>query len=596
MAFSNTRGSMLLSTGNKSELAVGYCTLYGDMCGGLAVLSDVPKTLVYDLARFVNRRHAVIPESSLTKAPSAELRPNQTDQDSLPPYDQIDRIIEAYVERDLDPDAIIATGLDPLVVRSVIARIDRNEVQATAGGPGLEDHVESLRCRAPISDRRQVPRRRPVRRSRRHRRQRRPSRSLMRRASQGPARVDVGALARRLPDRPVTRFAPSPTGHLHLGHVVNAIYVWGIARALGGAVQLRLENHDLTRSRSAFEQSILDDLEWLGLVPDSPPIDDLRGPGPSSGRQMDRPERYRSALADLTARGLTYWCDCSRARLELQPAAPDGERRYDGCCRHRGLGPGPDRGVRLRLEPGAEVFDDGRLGETTQEPANQCGDVLVRDRLAQWTYQLAVAVDDWVDGVHAGDSRRGPAPVDRTPDRHRTTDRPARARGFRAPPAPRGRAGREVEQGEPRRRPEPPPSQRHVAVSGAGQSGRRMRADRGATGHRNRRTSGFSRKGVRHVAVPVQGAGCRACAGCRAQGGQGPGCRAGSGCRACAGCRVRRQVKRASHPGPCTPAHALHPVPCTVRFRVLISLSPSAVPSRARGVSLWRAPTSRPPG
>ena len=138
MAFSNTRGSMLLSTGNKSELAVGYCTLYGDMCGGLAVLSDVPKTLVYDLARFVNRRHAVIPESSLTKAPSAELRPNQTDQDSLPPYDQIDRIIEAYVERDLDPDAIIATGLDPLVVRSVIARIDKNEYKRRQAAPGLK--------------------------------------------------------------------------------------------------------------------------------------------------------------------------------------------------------------------------------------------------------------------------------------------------------------------------------------------------------------------------------------------------------------------------------------------------------------------------
>ncbi len=138
MAFSNTRGSMLLSTGNKSELAVGYCTLYGDMCGGLAVLSDVPKTWVYDLARFANRRQAVIPESSLTKAPSAELRPNQTDQDSLPPYDLIDRIIEAYVERDLDPDAIIATGIDPAVVRSVITRIDRNEYKRRQAAPGLK--------------------------------------------------------------------------------------------------------------------------------------------------------------------------------------------------------------------------------------------------------------------------------------------------------------------------------------------------------------------------------------------------------------------------------------------------------------------------
>ncbi len=87
-------------------------------------------------------------------------------------------------------------------------------------------------------------------------------------AAEGPARIDIASLAQRLPARPVTRFAPSPTGHLHLGHVVNAIYVWGLARALDGVVQLRLENHDLTRSRPAFEQSILDDLDWLGLVPD----------------------------------------------------------------------------------------------------------------------------------------------------------------------------------------------------------------------------------------------------------------------------------------------------------------------------------------
>lgn len=221
----------------------------------------------------------------------------------------------------------------------------------------------------------------------------------MRVAPRAPARIDIARLVSRLPPRPVTRFAPSPTGHLHLGHAVNAIYVWGIARALGGTVQLRIENHDLTRSRRLFEQSILDDLDWLGVVPDSPSIADLRSDGPCDARQMDRPERYRSALSALTGSGLTYWCDCSRKRLDAQPAAPDGERAYDGHCRQRGLGPGPDRGVRVTLEPGAETFDDGRLGKTTQNPASQCGDVLVRDRLAQWTYQLAVAVDDWADGV-----------------------------------------------------------------------------------------------------------------------------------------------------------------------------------------------------
>jgi NAD+ synthetase len=137
MAHSNKHGGMLLSTGNKSELAVGYCTLYGDMCGGLAVINDVPKTLVYDLARYVNRRRPIIPESSITKPPSAELRPNQTDQDTLPPYDVIDAVVEGYVERGLDLEALVATGLDRAVVADVIGRIDRNEYKRRQAAPGL---------------------------------------------------------------------------------------------------------------------------------------------------------------------------------------------------------------------------------------------------------------------------------------------------------------------------------------------------------------------------------------------------------------------------------------------------------------------------
>ena len=135
MAFSNKFGSLLLTTGNKSEIAVGYCTLYGDMAGGLAVISDVPKTFVYRLARYINARGPVpvIPESSLTKAPSAELRPNQTDQDSLPPYDVLDRIVEAYVERHLDADAIAALGIERTTVTSR-AIADRSErIQAATG-------------------------------------------------------------------------------------------------------------------------------------------------------------------------------------------------------------------------------------------------------------------------------------------------------------------------------------------------------------------------------------------------------------------------------------------------------------------------------
>jgi len=138
MAFSNTLGSMLLSTGNKSELAVGYCTLYGDMCGGLAVISDVPKTLVYDLARYVNREREIIPTSSITKAPSAELRPDQTDQDTLPPYDVIDRVIEAFVERDEDVATIARSGLDRHVVEDIVRRITLNEYKRRQAAPGLK--------------------------------------------------------------------------------------------------------------------------------------------------------------------------------------------------------------------------------------------------------------------------------------------------------------------------------------------------------------------------------------------------------------------------------------------------------------------------
>ncbi|MDE3153760.1 MAG: NAD+ synthase [Acidobacteriota bacterium] len=138
MALANKFGSLLLSTGNKSELAVGYCTLYGDMAGGLAVISDVPKTLVYEIARFINRERTLIPVSTLTKPPSAELRPDQTDQDTLPPYDILDRVLEAYVEKNLDVEAICAMGLDPAVVQKIVTMIDRAEYKRRQAAPGLK--------------------------------------------------------------------------------------------------------------------------------------------------------------------------------------------------------------------------------------------------------------------------------------------------------------------------------------------------------------------------------------------------------------------------------------------------------------------------
>lgn len=139
MALSNKFGWLVLSTGNKSEMAVGYCTLYGDMAGGLAVISDVPKMMVYDLARFANRERERIPQDVFTKAPSAELRPNQTDQDSLPPYEVLDKILKAYVEDMRTPGEIATESGIPLeLVRSVVLQVDRNEYKRNQAPPGLK--------------------------------------------------------------------------------------------------------------------------------------------------------------------------------------------------------------------------------------------------------------------------------------------------------------------------------------------------------------------------------------------------------------------------------------------------------------------------
>jgi NAD+ synthase (glutamine-hydrolysing) len=139
MALSNKFGSLVLSTGNKSELAVGYCTLYGDMAGGLSVISDVPKTMVYDLARHANRGRRQIPEEILERVPTAELRPNQTDQDTLPPYEDLDRILKGYVEDVQDPQQIAEECLLPVeLVRAVALQVDRSEYKRKQGPPGLK--------------------------------------------------------------------------------------------------------------------------------------------------------------------------------------------------------------------------------------------------------------------------------------------------------------------------------------------------------------------------------------------------------------------------------------------------------------------------
>ncbi len=138
MALSNKFGQLVLSTGNKSELSVGYCTIYGDMAGGLGVISDVPKTTIYEFARWINRKGEIIPTSTIEKAPSAELKPNQKDQDTLPPYEILDQILQLYVEENLSARDIIARGFDEKTVRWVQRRVDLNEYKREQAAPGLK--------------------------------------------------------------------------------------------------------------------------------------------------------------------------------------------------------------------------------------------------------------------------------------------------------------------------------------------------------------------------------------------------------------------------------------------------------------------------
>lgn len=185
-----------------------------------------------------------------------------------------------------------------------------------------------------------------------------------------------------------TRFAPAPTGFLHLGHVVNALWVWGLARERGGRVLLRIEDHDATRCRREYEVALLDDLAWLGCVPDEPPV-----------RQSDRQSVYAAALERLAAAGLVYPCVCTRR--EIVAASPPGgdELRYPGTCDERAVDPATTPMRRVRLASETISFVDLLVGEQRQTPAEQCGDLLALDRDGCWTYQFAVTVDDLEQGV-----------------------------------------------------------------------------------------------------------------------------------------------------------------------------------------------------
>ncbi len=204
----------------------------------------------------------------------------------------------------------------------------------------------------------------------------------------------------RVPPGATTRFAPAPTGRLHLGHLVNAVYAWGIAQATGGSVVLRIEDHDRQRSRPEHERDLLDDLDRLGLRPTRPSTADLRA-GSSPYRQGDDHAPYDAAIETLRSAGVLYACDCSRGAFAAWAEGHGRAWAGPGCpggCADRDLAHEPHRGLRVALGGGTEAFDDLLLGPTAG-PVAAAGDPLVRDRLGNRTYHLCVVVDDARHGV-----------------------------------------------------------------------------------------------------------------------------------------------------------------------------------------------------
>lgn len=239
----------------------------------------------------------------------------------------------------------------------------------------------------------------------------------------------TGLAPESVPRPPTTRFAPAPTGRLHLGHLANAIYVWGLARRAGARVILRIEDHDRQRCRPEYETALLDDLDRLGLAGDVPSTDELRA-GASPFRQSDCHDMYAARVAQLRARDLVYACDCSRSTFDAWRAAHDRPWTGEGCpgsCRERELAMDEGLGLRVALGGGDEAWDDLLLGPR-DGPVAQGGDLLLRDRNGNWTYVLCVVVDDLRHGVDL--AVRGEDLVDATPVQIRL----GRRLGRRVPP------------------------------------------------------------------------------------------------------------------------------------------------------------------
>jgi glutamyl-Q tRNA(Asp) synthetase len=185
-----------------------------------------------------------------------------------------------------------------------------------------------------------------------------------------------------------------------MGHIASALYVWGVARAFGAKIILRIEDHDSSRCKKHFEESILRDLEWLGFLADEG-VNSVASSSPF--RQSDCDADYVDAIKKLETAKLIYYCDCSRQSISQQMQGANqtsDELFYPGFCRTRRLSAGPEIGTRFVIDSEVIRFDDLLLGHQVQNPAEQCGDVLVKDRHGNWTYHFAVSVDDLKQGVN----------------------------------------------------------------------------------------------------------------------------------------------------------------------------------------------------
>jgi glutamyl/glutaminyl-tRNA synthetase len=250
----------------------------------------------------------------------------------------------------------------------------------------------------------------------------------------------------------ITRFAPSPTGYLHVGHVRNAIEVWSFARDHGAKVLLRIEDHDRQRCKPEYESAIREDLAWLGFDADD-----------EVPRQSERDAAYREVLTNLVSQGLVYGCNCSRAEII--------NYHYGGKCRNLTIGLRDDVGWRIRMDPGVESFVDLRAGQQHQDPSAQVGDFLIRDRLGNWTYQWAATIDDFLQGVtHV---IRGEDLLDST--------------------------GRQIRLARLAGRSEPATFLHHALVMKS--PGQKLSKSDGATGIRDLRAQGFSKEEVFFIAL-----------------------------------------------------------------------------------------------